>query len=75
MYGKKYMNSECTSESFLTSISYTVDLTGILCILIRLDVLKVKNTCAYHENMEYAPVLLEIMVQRIKDYYRGNFLL
>lgn len=25
--------------------------------------------------MKYAPVLFEIMVQRLKDYYRGNYFL
>lgn len=34
-----------------------------------------QKSCMYHENMQYCPVLLEIIPQRLKDFYRGNYLL
>lgn len=34
-----------------------------------------KKTCCYHQNMEYCPVLIEIVEQRLKDHYNGNYLL
>ncbi|CDW75557.1 wd-40 repeat protein [Stylonychia lemnae] len=65
-YSKKYLNDECNSREFLNSISYTVALN---------ELLQIRKTLCYQEKAPYTPVMFEIMVQRLKDYYRGNFLL
>jgi len=40
-----------------------------------LDLIRVVKTCAYHSDMPYCPVILEIMNSELKEFFKGEYLL
>jgi hypothetical protein len=76
---------------FLKSIAYDVKMKGksssfkkkcvfitsLTCktLIICIDLIRVVKTCAYHSDMPYCPVILEIKHPQLKEIFGGEYLL
>lgn len=76
-YNNSFLRSQCNPRRYLDSISYTVPLGGKSFHFqdSDADLIKLKKTCHYNLNMDYCPVLLEIMVPELQQHYKGNYIL
>jgi hypothetical protein len=75
-FNQDFLQEGGTSDQFFEAVSYPVDLHGMsIFIKIYLELYIVRGTCFYHALHSYCPVLIEIIDARLKENYKGNFLM
>ncbi len=75
-FNQDFLKEGGTSEQFFEAVSYLVDLEGMSSsVKIYLELYIVRDTCYYNALHNYCPVLIEIIDARLKENYKGNFLM